>query len=400
MSHPAMPGNTWETLLRRPPSVPRAAAVTHKPVEPALSAQAIGRAVEHGVPRFWDAGRSIDLLLVCNPGLFADGFARLLGDLGEDVQVRTCAPKSAFNQSGAPDLVVVDMDALGQHSAQVVEELASELGVPLVVVATPLEEAKRTIALTGGVKAYLSKSASQWEALGVIRQVLDEACSRLRPARAAAAPDAESGGGDNELNSHRPSAGNPYGLTRSEMKVLTLLCEGLPNLGIARRLGIQEGTVKIHLNKAYEKMGVQNRTQAVKLAERLDAIRDLQLERAETGVSLLDWLLPHMTHEVRRRGEVLFRKGDLGHTLYYIQQGRVALQEIGKVLRDGELLGEIGIFAPEHVRTCTAVCETDTRLFRLTADQAKRLYLENPHFAYHVLQLIAQRLLADRARPD
>ena len=399
MSHPAMPANTWEPLLRRPPSVPRPAASAHKPTAPALGQQAIATGVDHGTPRCWEAGRGIDLLLVCSPGLFADGFAELLGDLGEEIQVRPCAPDSVFSRCGAPDLVVVDMDAVGSKSAHTVQQVLSEFDVPVVLVASSLQNARRTTEQLSGVKVYLSKSATKWEALGVIRQVLDDACSRPQPP-AAKAPDAEPGGDETELSSHRPSAANPYGLTRSEMKVLTLLCEGLPNLGIARRLGIQEGTVKIHLNKAYEKMGVQNRTQAVKLAERLDAIRDLQLERAETGVSLLDWLLPHMTHEVRRAGEVLFHKGDLGHTLYYIQQGRVALREIGKVMGDGELLGEIGIFAPEHVRTCTAVCEAETRLFRITAEQAKRLYLENPRFAYHVLQLIAQRLLADRARPE
>ena len=341
----------------------------------------------------------MDLLIVCQPGLFADGFARLLADLGDDVAVRACSPDQVSKLSGTPELVVVDLDTLNERSAQVVEELIVKLGAPLVTVASSLDNTLMTAVLRSGAKAYLTKSFSHTQALGVIRQVLDEASAAPRQLRAAAVPYGKPGNGDS-ASPHRPSAANPYGLTRGEMKVLGLLCEGLPNLGIAKRLGIQEGTVKIHLNKAYEKMGVQNRTQAVKVAERLDVIRDLQLERAEEGSSLFDWLLPHMTHETRRKGEVLFRKGDPGQALYYIQQGRVALQEIGKVMGEGELLGEIGIFAPEHARTCTASCETDTRLFRLTAEQAKRLYLENPRFAYHVVQLIAERLLADRARPN
>jgi DNA-binding NarL/FixJ family response regulator len=338
-------------------------------------------------------------LIVCQPGLFADGFARLLADLGDEVSVHVCSTEAIGKLSGAPDLVVVDLDPLNERSAQVVDDLISRLGAPLVTIANTLDNALMTAVLRSGAKAYLTKSFSHTQALGVIRQVLDEGYAALRLARASASRQSQPGNGE-AGSPHRPSAANPYGLTRGEMKVLGLLCEGLSNLGIAKRLGIQEGTVKIHLNKAYEKMGVQNRTQAVKVAERLDAIRDLQLERAEEGSSLFDWLLPHMTHETRRKGEVLFRKGDPGQALYYIQQGRVALQEIGKMMGEGELLGEIGIFAPEHARTCTATCETDTRLFRLTAEQAKRLYLENPRFAYHVVQLIAERLLADRARSN
>jgi CRP-like cAMP-binding protein len=62
------------------------------------------------------------------------------------------------------------------------------------------------------------------------------------------------------------------------------------------------------------------------------------------------------------------------------------------------MLGEIGIFSPEHQRTSTAQCEAETRLFRLSAEQARRLYIENPQFAYHVLRLISGRLIADRQR--
>jgi DNA-binding CsgD family transcriptional regulator len=189
---------------------------------------------------------------------------------------------------------------------------------------------------------------------------------------------------------------NPYNLTRAEVKVLALITEGQTNLGISKRLGIKESTVKLHAHNTYKKLGTDNRTQAAKIGARMDVIRAFLQERAVRGTSLCDWLLPHMTDEFHRKGAVLFKKGDPGQALYYIQEGQIALQEIGEVAQGGELLGEIGIFAPERARTCTARCETDTKLFRLTADQAKRLYIENPEFAYHVVQLIAQRLSKSR----
>jgi hypothetical protein len=178
--------------------------------------------------------------------------------------------------------------------------------------------------------------------------------------------------------------------------VLALITEGQTNLSISKRLGIKESTVKLHAHNIYKKLGTDNRTQAAKIGARMDVIRAFLQERAVRGASLCDWLLPHMTDEFHRKGAVLFKKGDPGQALYYIQEGQIALQEIGEVAQEGELLGEIGIFAPERARTCTARCETDTKLFRLTADQAKRLYIENPEFAYHVVQLIAQRMTKSR----
>ena len=51
-------------------------------------------------------------------------------------------------------------------------------------------------------------------------------------------------------------------LSPREREVLTLVCEGMPNKQIARRLGIAEHTVKIHLGNAYRRIGVSDRTSA------------------------------------------------------------------------------------------------------------------------------------------
>ena len=51
-------------------------------------------------------------------------------------------------------------------------------------------------------------------------------------------------------------------LSPREREVLALVCEGLPNKQIARRLGIAEHTVKIHLGNAFRRIGVSDRTSA------------------------------------------------------------------------------------------------------------------------------------------
>jgi HD-GYP domain-containing protein (c-di-GMP phosphodiesterase class II) len=57
-------------------------------------------------------------------------------------------------------------------------------------------------------------------------------------------------------------AGGPAGLTARESEVLGLLAQGLPNKGIARRLGISPKTVGNHVERIYAKLGVSNRAGA------------------------------------------------------------------------------------------------------------------------------------------
>jgi DNA-binding NarL/FixJ family response regulator len=57
-------------------------------------------------------------------------------------------------------------------------------------------------------------------------------------------------------------------LTPREVQVLELLAEGLANKTIAERLGISDQTVKFHVAAILGKLGVANRTEAVRVAVR------------------------------------------------------------------------------------------------------------------------------------
>lgn len=56
-------------------------------------------------------------------------------------------------------------------------------------------------------------------------------------------------------------------LSPRELQVLQRLCEGKANKEIARDLGIQEPTVKLHMKTLYRKIGAHNRTQAAMIAK-------------------------------------------------------------------------------------------------------------------------------------
>jgi DNA-binding NarL/FixJ family response regulator len=66
-------------------------------------------------------------------------------------------------------------------------------------------------------------------------------------------------------------AGSAPRLTPRQREVLELLCQGLPNKLICRRLNISSGTVKVHISSILRELGVNSRLQAVV------AVRELNL---------------------------------------------------------------------------------------------------------------------------
>jgi DNA-binding NarL/FixJ family response regulator len=332
------------------------------------------------------------MLLIAQAGLVADGLARSLAQMSKEVQVIPCEPALALDRHIEPQLIILDVDAAGDQAPTLIAHLKERFPwAPVVALAGELEDPSFTALMQAGATAYLPKSYRETQSLTMLREVLREA-QRSPPKHAARGIDRAA-----NAQAFAPCK-NAYGLTEAELETLSLLCQGLTNLDIAKVRRCKEGTVKAHLHKIYPKLSVANRSQAIRVGQHLDELREIDKRRGGEQSSLRYWLLPHMKPESKRQGELLFRKGDPGQTMYFIQQGRVVLPEIGVEMSEGDLFGEIGIFTPEQTRTCTARCETDAKLFSLTADQAERLFFEYPQFAYHITQLIARRLRADSNR--
>lgn len=110
------------------------------------------------------------------------------------------------------------------------------------------------------------------------------------------------------------------------------------------------------------------------------------------------WLRPYMKTNRMKAGAVLFSKGDAADSIYMLVEGELELVEIGKRQPHGEIFGEIACFSPERARTLTARCVTDCVVLSITQEVFKQLYFEEPKLAFHVSNLIAERLGADIAR--
>jgi DNA-binding CsgD family transcriptional regulator len=79
---------------------------------------------------------------------------------------------------------------------------------------------------------------------------------------------------DSSNGAHDDQEGPHLHLTPREREVLALLCEGLPNKLICRRLNIASGTVKIHIGRILRQFGASNRLQAVVSAYRQGLLQD------------------------------------------------------------------------------------------------------------------------------
>src|SRR3974377_1468284 len=109
------------------------------------------------------------------------------------------------------------------------------------------------------------------------------------------------------------------------------------------------------------------------------------MQAAESTELSIQHLLPFMSRRTFKAGDILVRKGDEADRMFYLVSGSVEVQEVGKVLGAGTLVGEIGVFARNHNRMATVICMTDCEVYELSDIKAKELYYQNPSFGYAVL---------------
>lgn len=123
-----------------------------------------------------------------------------------------------------------------------------------------------------------------------------------------------------------------------------------------------------------------------------------KVRTASQGDLSMDWLKPFMHKHSYKQGDVLFRKGDHAHEMFYIVSGTCRLVELGIDLQPGQLVGEMGFLTPENRRTGTVECLTDVEMLTITYDKVSELYFQNPTFGFYFLRLTSERLLQNVQR--
>ncbi len=133
-----------------------------------------------------------------------------------------------------------------------------------------------------------------------------------------------------------------------------------------------------------------------RLREMLNLIK--QVGAASKGDMSLDWLKPFMSQRPIKTGEILFRKGDEAHHLYFVVTGRLHLREISIDILPGAVVGELGMLAPSRMRTQTLECTESGAILEIAYDRIEELYYQNPKFGFYFLRLSTARLFENIGR--
>jgi DNA-binding NarL/FixJ family response regulator len=158
-----------------------------------------------------------------------------------------------------PDVVLMDLRMPGTDGASATAVLRARPEPPAVLVLTTYDtDADIVRAVEAGATGYLLKDAP--------RDVLADAVRRAARGETVFAPPVVAA-----LTARLRGPAGPQ-LTGREVQVLQQVARGLSNAEVGRALHIGEATVKTHLLRAFDKLGVADRTAAVTAAYRAGLI--------------------------------------------------------------------------------------------------------------------------------
>jgi len=201
----------------------------------------------------------IRVLLADDHAVVRSGLSQLLATV-EDMEVVGAASDGAEAVTLAlaqrPDVTLMDLSMPVMDGIEAITRVRAQDPAARIVVLTSFSDRERILdALDAGAIGYLLKDAEPEELIRGVRAaaagdapLAPKAASALLTARTEQRPAAE--------------------LTPREREVLAALARGKANKQIARDLGISEKTVKAHLTRVFEAIGVTDRTAAALWAQR------------------------------------------------------------------------------------------------------------------------------------
>jgi len=202
----------------------------------------------------------IHILIVDDHTMLRESIAHFLEDVTDDVVVwQAESAKTAFTMLAKKkiDMIMLDLkmpDMDGSTALPMIRKKHAQ--IPVLMLSASDNPHNMQHCLNAGASGYVEKSESTKTLLHAIHTVLD---GNLY------IPDA--------LTSHRneiiEEASRAEKLTTRQLKVLSLLNEGLRNKEIAREIDVSEATVKVHTRDIFRLLGVNNRHHAVWESKRL-----------------------------------------------------------------------------------------------------------------------------------
>ncbi|WP_116213036.1 response regulator [Streptomyces olivoreticuli] len=185
--------------------------------------------------------------------------AGLLALLGSEPDIEVAGEAGTGEEAVAmaaklrPDVVLMDLQLGPGIDGVEATRSISATGIHVLVLTTYDTDADIARAIAAGATGYLLKAERPEELFTAIRAAAQ--------GRTTLSPPVASRVMNQMRGAARPT------LTARELDILGQLAQGLGNRDIARALFISQATVKTHLGRIYDKLGVDTRAGAVAVAK-------------------------------------------------------------------------------------------------------------------------------------
>jgi len=204
----------------------------------------------------------MNILLIDDHFCAREGVACLLKQIFPELQVfeaESFDKGLAIARQTPLNLVLLDLQLPDMDGLSGLRSLREAFPDLCVVMFSGVNERELVFeALRLGAMGFICKSVSRQVFTEALRDVLSGKV--YLPATVVGAPVAATDT-INAVGIRAVSDPNELGLTIREFEILRWLVTGLSNKQIAKRMGIQEQTVRNHLRPAYQKFGVTRRTE-------------------------------------------------------------------------------------------------------------------------------------------
>ncbi len=165
----------------------------------------------------------------------------------------------------SPDVVLMDLRMPEMDGVEAMRQIKSVMpDVKFIILTTYSDDEYIFSGIGAGARAYLLKDAPRDDLFKAIRAVY-RGESLIQPVVASKLLDRFS-----ELSRRTPSGEE---LSGRELEILSLMAKGAANKEISAQLGIAQSTVKTHISNIFQKLGVDDRTEAVTQAIKKGIIR-------------------------------------------------------------------------------------------------------------------------------
>ncbi|MCO5731348.1 response regulator transcription factor [Rhizobium sp. SSA_523] len=204
-------------------------------------------------------GAPLSIAVVDDHPLFREGVGRSLEERGCSIIAEGASADEAVRivADYEPDILLLDVSLPG-GGLRALEEIRERQPEQKVVMLTVSEQSDDVLqALKLGAQGYVLKGIGS----AALADVLATVSSGARYVAPSLSADLLARRAEVKQAGERPQP-DTSGLTEREQDVMIHLSQGLSNKMIARKLGLQEKTIKHHITRIFDKLSVSNRTEA------------------------------------------------------------------------------------------------------------------------------------------